>query len=68
MRGEANMAVRQALQLVSPSEQEVLILKFMNELSTKEIAKLLGKSEVAVRQLQSRGLKALRAHLNEKEI
>ena len=68
MRGEANTAVREALQLVSPSEQEVLILKFMNELSTKEIANMLNKSEVAVRQLQSRGLKSLREHLSGKDI
>jgi RNA polymerase sigma-70 factor (ECF subfamily) len=68
MRGEANTAVREALQLLSASEQEVLILKFMNELTTKEIAKMLNKTEVAVRQLQSRGLKALRGHLNQEEI
>src|SRR3989338_2585508 len=68
MRGEAAGAVRRALGMVSASEQEVLILRFMNELSTKEIAKLLGKSKVAVRQLQSRGLKSLRGHLHGKDI
>jgi RNA polymerase sigma-70 factor (ECF subfamily) len=68
MRGEADLAVREALERVSASEQEVLILKFMNELSTKEIAKLLGKTEVAVRQLQSRGLRTLRQHLKEEDI
>ena len=68
MRGESRTAVREALEHVSASEQEVLILKFMNELSTKEIAQLLGKTEVAVRQSQSRGLKALREHLQEKDI
>lgn len=68
MSGEAAAAVRKALDQVSPSEQEVLILRFMNELSTKEIAKLLGKTEVAVRQLQSRGLKVLRGHLKHTDI
>lgn len=68
MRGESRTAVREALEHVTSSEQEVLVLKFMNELSTKEIAKLLGKSEVAVRQLQSRGLKSLRGYLEEKDI
>lgn len=67
MRGEANTAVQEALGHASPLEREVLILKFMNELSTKEIAKLLGKTEVAVRQLQSRGLKAVRGHLQDKD-
>lgn len=67
MRGESRTAVREALEHVSPSEQEVLILKFMNELSTKEVAKLLGKSEVAVRQLQSRGLKSMREHMEKME-
>jgi RNA polymerase sigma-70 factor (ECF subfamily) len=68
MRGEADTAVRKALEYTSALEQEVLVLKFMNELSTKEIAKLLGKTEVAVRQLQSRGLKTMREHLDEKDI
>lgn len=68
IRGESRIVVLEALEQVSDSEHEVLVLKFMNELSTKEIAKLLDKTEVAVRQLQSRGLKAMRSHLNEKDI
>lgn len=68
MRGERGVAVRRALERVSAAEQEVLVLKFMNELSTKEVAAVLGKTEVAVRQLQSRGLKTLRGHLEEKDI
>ena len=54
---------KQAIQKLSPDQQDVITLKFVNELSNKEIAELLGKTEEAVRQLQSRGLKALRKYL-----
>lgn len=44
-----------------PSEQQdVIVLRFIDDLSTKETALALGKTEEAVRQLQSRGLKSLR--------
>lgn len=41
-------------------QQEVIILKFINGFSTQEIAHMLGKTEGAIRQLQSRSLKKLR--------
>jgi len=55
------------LNLLPEDQQEVIILKFINELSTKEIADALEKSEESVRQLQSRGLKALRNIFNSHE-
>lgn len=53
--------------LLPKEQQEVIILRFINELSTKEIALVIGKKEEAVRQLQSRGLKSLRNIFNENE-
>jgi RNA polymerase sigma-70 factor (ECF subfamily) len=41
-------------------QQDALVLRFINGLSNKEIARVMKKSEVAVRQLQSRGLRSLR--------
>lgn len=48
-----------------PSEQRrVLILRFFEERSIREIAAQIGKSEGAVKQLQWRALEKLRAELN----
>ncbi len=51
-------AVR-AMGSLTDAEREAITLRFFGELSTVEIAALMGKSEDAVRQLQSRGLRAL---------
>lgn len=45
---------------LTEEQQEVIVLKFINDLTNREIAKLLGKSEEAIRQLQCRALKKLR--------
>lgn len=55
--------IRQALRSLTEEQQEVIILRFINDLSCKEVARLLGKSSAAVRQLQSRALAALRKKL-----
>ena len=56
--------VKKALQELSEDQQEVLTLKYINDLDTSEIAHILNKTEMAVRQLQSRGIKALKQKLN----
>lgn len=55
--------IREGMSLLSEEQQEVITLRFMQDLSHKEIAKVMNKSEVAVRQLQSRGLRILREKL-----
>ncbi len=55
--------VKETLKSLTAEQQEVIVLKFVNELSNKEIATTLGKNEDAVRQLQSRALKLLRQKL-----
>lgn len=45
--------------------QEIIIYKFINELSNKEIAQILNKTEGSLRILQFRALKALRRELEE---
>ena len=48
-----------------PSDQaRVIVLRFAEERSIREIAATLGRSEGAVKQLQFRGLQALRARLS----
>ena len=50
-----------------PGEQQrVLLMRFAEERSIREIAGELGKSEGAIKQLQFRALKNLRAKLNAK--
>ncbi len=59
--------VQEKLKLIPEDQQNVIIMKFINDLSNKEIAQTLGKTEESVRQLQSRGLKSLRELLNSYE-
>jgi len=55
--------LRQALRLIatlSDEQQEVISLRFMAELSYKEIAQISGKSEAAVKMISYRALSAVR--------
>jgi len=51
--------LRAALQVLTEEQQRVLILKFIDGLSTREIARQLGKRQGAVRGLQMRALQKL---------
>jgi len=51
--------LRAALQVLTEEQQRVLILKFIDGLSTREIARRLGKRQGAVRGLQMRALQKL---------
>lgn len=52
--------VREALKKLDHDQQNVLLMKFVEELSNKEIAEALKKSEGAVRVIQHRALKQLK--------
>jgi RNA polymerase sigma-70 factor (ECF subfamily) len=58
--------IRNKIALLSEDQQDAVVLRFMEGLSTKEIALMLGKSEATVRQLQSRGLRSLRKKIEKK--
>ena len=49
-----------ALRTISQDRAEAIILCFFSELSTAEVGLVLGKSEAAIRNLLSRGLRDLR--------
>lgn len=51
----------EGLSKLTEEQREVVSLKYLHDYSVSEIAEQLGKSEEAVRQLQCRGLKALRS-------
>lgn len=65
IRGEELEALGRALAKLPEDQREALELRFMGNLSGRDVARLMGKSEEAVRQLQSRGLRALRELFTE---
>lgn len=56
-------AVRTAIRELSPLQQEVVILRFIDGRTTKEIAALTGKRESTIRGIQMRALASLRGIL-----
>lgn len=59
--------VLKGLKKLNDSYREIIIMKFIEDLSNKEISKILKKQESYVRVLQNRALKALRKVIeNEK--
>jgi RNA polymerase sigma-70 factor (ECF subfamily) len=59
--------VRECLAQLNDDQREIVSLKFLDELSNKEIAEITGKREDAIRQIQVRGLRALAKLLEEKK-
>ncbi|PIS04580.1 MAG: hypothetical protein COT81_05790 [Candidatus Buchananbacteria bacterium CG10_big_fil_rev_8_21_14_0_10_42_9] len=57
--------IKDAIYNLTEEQQEVMILKFVNEFSNKEIAEVTGKKEGAIRQLQCRALKVLRQEFKD---
>lgn len=57
--------IKKALAHLEEEQQTLLVMRFVNDLSTKEIAHILGKSEVSVRVMQHRALKHLKTLLAE---
>ena len=57
--------VHAALSQLTELQQEVIALRFGQELAIKEVAALLGKSEGAVKQLQARAVASLARILRE---
>lgn len=58
-----NQNLKKAISKLKKPYRDLVIYKFINELSNKEIADILGKSEGSLRILQFRALKALKKEL-----
>jgi len=58
-----NINLKKALKNLKRPFQDVLVYKFINELSNAEIAQIIGKSEGSIRIIQFRALSALKAEL-----
>ena len=54
---------KRAINLLPETQKEVIILRFIEELTNKEVAKIIKKSETSVRIIQHRALKKLREML-----
>ena len=67
MRNETEQELHSSIAQLSPDQKDVIILRFIDGLPTNEIADILKRSEVAIRQLQSKGLKALRKIIHSHE-
>lgn len=65
---EIDDILKEAIQDLTEEQREVILLKFINDLSTREIASLLQKSQEAVRQLQCRAIKILRHKFKDLKI
>lgn len=59
--------LRQAINKLPENFQQVIVLKYINELDNNEIAKATGKSEGSIRTIQFRALQQLRGFLEEKQ-
>jgi len=53
-------ALHRALQVLREDYREVLVLRFLNDLSVEEISVIMNRSAGAVRVLQHRALNAVR--------
>ncbi len=56
--------VRTALAALTPEQRDVVLLRFVADLTLEEVAAITGRSAGAVKQLQRRGIQGLQRHLN----
>lgn len=64
---ESGVEIGAMLEGLTPRQKEVLLLRVVADLSIEESAKIMGSSEGAVKQLQSRALKILKDRLERGE-
>jgi RNA polymerase sigma-70 factor (ECF subfamily) len=65
VHGEEVLALKGAVKYLTAEQQQVLSLRFEANLSSRQVAKLLGKNEGAIRALQFRALGRLRKILRD---
>lgn len=65
LREELRARVREALDRLRERDRQLLVMRYLEGLSTREIAATLGISEAATKMRHVRALDALRRHLGE---
>jgi RNA polymerase sigma-70 factor (ECF subfamily) len=63
--GQVRQELRAGIQRLTPDQQQVILLRFAEEFPAAEVARLMGKSEGAVKILQHRAVSRLRKLLEE---
>lgn len=59
--------VKKSIAILTEDEKDVVIMKFVEEFSNKEVGDVLDKSQGAVRVIQHRALKKLKRHFDEQK-
>lgn len=67
-QNEQAQTLLEAIRRLPAERQELLILKFVDELSNADIAKIMGRSEGAIKSLYHRTLIALRDDLSRRDV
>ncbi|MCI0465196.1 MAG: sigma-70 family RNA polymerase sigma factor [Gemmataceae bacterium] len=67
VREEMVQRVRRALERLSERDREVLVLRFLEQMSVREVAAVMGSSEGAVKTRQVRALERLHALLAQEQ-
>ncbi len=62
--GERRREVREAVATLPPEQQQVVILRYGQDLRNKEIASIMGRSEGAIKQLLHRAMQGLQRRLD----
>lgn len=57
-----------ALQQLTDDQREVILLRFINGLSTEQVVQVMNKSESAIKNLQIRGLRSLNRILSRHQV
>jgi len=60
---ESAAYLHRALQRLTPQQRDVILLRFIAQMRTPEVAKIMGKTEGAIKALQHRALASLRREL-----
>jgi len=66
--GEEQKEILSLVSRLSPDQRDAIILKYVNDMSNKEIAEIMGKSEETVRKIQSRGFAVLRTMIKKGDL
>lgn len=67
LRSLTDVQLNNVLNLLAADHKEVLLLRLIADLSVAEVAAVMGKSQGSIKQLQRRGILALRKLLNDSE-
>ena len=67
LAGSDATAVRRAMQQLTPLQQEILVLRYVEGFDTKTISKLVGKRDGTIRGIEFRAISALRALIPSRE-